>query len=210
MHILIAHVGEQLHILAHLLAVLILRPAELEVDDNHFFSVGHHAVRTMPHHLRVGGVDVQDGALVEELPTAAEPVGHFFVGQPFLEHGAQAIGRDVVVVEHALELQLAEYVGDIFGGSDVREEVVQDVTHLDVGLLLAFLVVAINEVAATVALLKVDGCGKGVDFDFLQVNGLLEHVVALLVLLVVIWQAERAEAEVYETALFTLLKSSAL
>ena len=38
------HIGQQLHIFAYLIVIFFLGTAELEVDNNPFLTVGHHAV----------------------------------------------------------------------------------------------------------------------------------------------------------------------
>ena len=65
--VLVAHVGEEIHILSDLVMILRFGGAELEVDDDPLLPVGHHTVRTMLAHLTV--FKRKNGTLVKECPT---------------------------------------------------------------------------------------------------------------------------------------------
>ena len=64
---LVAHRGEQLHVLVHLVVILGMRSSELEVDDDPLVAIGHHAIRAALVQLTV--FDRENGALIEECPT---------------------------------------------------------------------------------------------------------------------------------------------
>ena len=75
--VLVSHVGEKAHVLTHLVVILGLGGAELEVDDNPSIAVGHHTIGAVLADLAVlvlqtiGGrvVDGEYGAFVIESPT---------------------------------------------------------------------------------------------------------------------------------------------
>ena len=45
--VMVPHVGEEVHVAAHLVVILGLGGSELEVDDDPTVAVGHHTVRTV-------------------------------------------------------------------------------------------------------------------------------------------------------------------
>ena len=65
-YVLVAHVGEEIHILADLVVILWFGGTELEVDDDPLVTVGHYTVRTMLAHLTV--FKRENRALVKERP----------------------------------------------------------------------------------------------------------------------------------------------
>ena len=72
----------------------------------------------------------------------------------------------MLVVEDAVELQLAEGTVDVGSSADGRENLVEHAARLDVVLLLlAFLIVACYEVAAAVALLELHLVVKRLDLQ---------------------------------------------
>ena len=90
--------------------------AELEVDDDPLLSVGHHTVGTT-----FGDVAVfisQDGTLVEKRPAVGEPTCHLRMGQPLAEHVRDLVEGVVVVVEDAVQFQLAEGGINVGRGAD--------------------------------------------------------------------------------------------
>ena len=66
-YVLVAHIGEEIHILSDLVMILRVGGAELEVDDDPLLPVGHHTVRTMLAHSSV--FNRKDRTFVEEFPT---------------------------------------------------------------------------------------------------------------------------------------------
>ena len=95
----------------------------------------------------------------------------------FLEHAGDALGRDLLVVEDALELESLEGIGDIVDGAYGGEYLVEDATCLDVLVALtAILVVALNELLAAVALAELDLVAEGAHGDGQGLGGLEEGV----------------------------------
>ena len=95
----------------------------------------------------------------------------------FPEHAGDALGRDLLVVEHALELKSLQGIGDIVDGADGGEYLVEDATRLDVLVALtAVLVVALNELLAAVALAELDLVAEGAYRDGQGFGGLEEGI----------------------------------
>ena len=67
------------------------------------------------------------------------------------------VGGDMLIVEHTLELQSAQGVGDIVEGADGGEYLVEHAAGLDITLLLGgLLIVGLEEGLAAVALTEGD------------------------------------------------------
>jgi hypothetical protein len=96
----------------------------------------------------------------------------------FLDHRSDALGGDMFVVEHALELESLEGIGDVRGGADGGEDLVEHTTRLDVlTALQSLLIVALNELAAAVALLEIHLTREGAHSDGDGRGGLEERIV---------------------------------
>ena len=118
--------------MTHLVNIFLTRLAELKVYDNHLFPVGHNAVGKTFQHLTAIFVNGKNGTLVKELPTVAEPVGDSRMGKSFLQHGSNALGRKLFVVENTFEFQLTQDAVNIVSGTNVGKEVVQDITYFNI------------------------------------------------------------------------------
>ena len=78
------HAFQQLHVLSYLYMMLVLGFTELEVHHNGLFTILHHSVRTMFHHLAM--FHTQDRALVEECPVGRKPMRHLLRMQTLAYH----------------------------------------------------------------------------------------------------------------------------
>ncbi len=163
LHVGVAHAVCERYVAMHLVGVLGLRLAELEVDDLHFVAAFHHAVGAVLRELVGVWVVAEDGTLVEECPAAPEPLLHLRVREALVEHVLQFVRRDDALVEQTFHLHVVQTAVYVVGGLDVREQIVEQQTRLDVRLLLCLLVVSLvaDEVATLVALLELYGRGVG-------------------------------------------------
>ena len=97
--------------------------------------------------------------------------------ESFLKHLLDALCGDIFIVEHTFELQSLEGIGDVSGCANGGEYLVEDATRLDVlTALLGILIVALDEVAAAVALLEIDLAGEGAHSHVDGLGGLEEGV----------------------------------
>ena len=162
MYVLVAHRGQEPHVLTNLFVVFGLWTAELEVDNCPLVAVGHDAVGAALHDVAI--FDAEDGTLVEECPAGREPVGHLRVLQPLAQQSGNAVECQFVVVDDALLLQLVQGVVDVGCGADGGEYAVQNAANLDI-VVAGVLVVVADEVAALVALAELGLQGVGGDGD---------------------------------------------
>ena len=164
-----------MHVRPHLVVVLGLGRTELEIDDDPFVTVRHHTVRTVLPDLPI--FYGEDGTLVEERPPWGEPVGHLRVTETLAEHPGDLVGRDMIVVDDTLELELTEGIVDIGGGTDGGEYLMEHTASLDiVAVLFVILVLASHEVTAAVALSEDDLTLLMAEIDGERLRGLEEGV----------------------------------
>ena len=72
----VPHTAKERHVARYLMAVLIARAAELEVNYYRLPAIRHHPVGAVLGGCVCRRVVLENGALVEELPTRREPVAH--------------------------------------------------------------------------------------------------------------------------------------
>ena len=86
--------------------------------------------------------------------------------QSFLKHIRDMLRGEGTIVDDTFGLEAMEGVGDVCGGTDAGEYLVEDTARLDIVLLAGgLLVVSLDKGLAAVALPEADLVGEGADGD---------------------------------------------
>ena len=79
--ILMSYLPKQFYVALHLCGMLRAWLGKLIVNHDRLLVVAHDAVRSLLYGRPVGGIVLEDGALVIEFPSWAKPLGHGGIGE---------------------------------------------------------------------------------------------------------------------------------
>lgn len=76
-----SYLPKQFYVALHLRGMLRAWLSKLVVNHDRLLVVAHDAVRSLLYGRPVGGIVLEDGALVIEFPSWAKPLGHGGIGE---------------------------------------------------------------------------------------------------------------------------------